>query len=288
MKKHIVLLTKSYLDIDFKCWYEYHKKMGFIIHVFDNESSIEIEKHLKEGDTYHFIKGFPDQYKLYDRLLNGNNIYKLFEEGDIITFIDDDEYIWFRGDFNRKRNLKLGLKTNEFSNEDDKMEETLEEYLEKVFNKNDISCILMPQILMSSERTLFEREENYVKKLHNRRNDKVTQGKVFIKYSSKNWYNFNHNKNELGHVPFINGERRSVVNDSGFSETTYAEVDYNAHLRLYHYHIKSLEDWNKKYSRGSAALPEQWYEKSLIKNPYFDLYYFDDYTMKNTFYYFGI
>lgn len=42
-KLHIVCLTKSYNKLDFEMWYKYYKSYNAIIHIIDNQSSIDIK-----------------------------------------------------------------------------------------------------------------------------------------------------------------------------------------------------------------------------------------------------
>jgi hypothetical protein len=51
---------------------------------------------------------------------------------------------------------------------------------------------------------------------------------------------------------------------------------------LYHYHIKSEEDWEKKINRGSAAVDHQWYDADVKQNKYFGDYNILDMTMFET------
>ena len=63
--KHIVCLTKSYNYDDLNVWFKYHDKMGYRIHLIDNESdpsiSSSIMTWLIEGTehTYEKLKGWP-------------------------------------------------------------------------------------------------------------------------------------------------------------------------------------------------------------------------------------
>jgi hypothetical protein len=76
--------------------------------------------------------------------------------------------------------------------------------------------------------------------------------------------------------------RFSDVVGSDVSKTTYGLVSYDAPLRLYHYHIKSLDDWKHKLARGSAANTVQIYNEDITKNIWYGGYDFIDLTMLNT------
>jgi hypothetical protein len=155
-------------------------------------------------------------------------------------------------------------------------------------------CVLVPQTLMSThELWLGDRVEPYVRTHFYRRNDASTQGKAIVKYDPKFYYDFTiKTGEEYGHVPVIwdlkknnkdTATRMSLVNGVGISKTTYGDVDYNACLRLYHYHIKSEKDWEKKINRGSAAVDHQWYATDVRANKYFGGYNTTDFTMLETF-----
>ena len=267
---HIVCLTKSYNWNDLYTWFSYHDKIDCYIHLIDNESNSEISDKIKNEiantrHTYEKLNGCANQWQLFNDILN-NNKYNI-NTGDFITFIDDDEYIWYKSD-----------------------NETIEEYIDKQLNESDYNSFLIPQILMSTHELINDRTENYVYTHLYRRDDFATQGKAVIKYDSKYKYDFLiKSGEELGHVPVIfnsykniEKKRYSVVNNSGISNTTYGIIDYSANLRLYHYHIKSIADWNKKIQRGSAALTYQWYNADIRKNKYYDEYNVIDDTMFKT------
>ena len=102
-------------------------------------------------------------------------------------------------------------------------------------------------------------------------------------YNDRNEYDFTkEEQNERGHIPFINGMRFSDVVGSDCSKTTYGLVAYDAPVRLYHYHIKSLDDWKHKLVRGSAANTAQIYDEDITKNKWYGDYSVIDLTMLNT------
>ena len=76
--------------------------------------------------------------------------------------------------------------------------------------------------------------------------------------------------------------RYSDVVGSDCSKTTYGLVKYNAPVRLYHYHIKSLDDQKHKLARGSAANEIQFYDEDITKNLWYGGYDVIDLTMLNT------
>ena len=267
---HIVCLTKSYNWDDLYTWFKYHDIMGYYIHLIDNDSDSEISFKIKNiiintRHTYEKIEGWPNQWQLFNNILN-NNKYDI-NNNDFITFIDDDEYIWYKSD-----------------------NEKIEQYINKQLSSFNYNSFLVPEILMSTHELINNRTKNYIYTHLYRRNDFATQGKAIIKYNTKYEYDFSiKSGDELGHVPVIysstenlDKKRYSIVNNSGISNTTYGITAYSSNLRFYHYHIKSLIDWDKKIKRGSAALNYQWYNADITKNKYYNKYDIMDYTMLET------
>lgn len=253
----MVCVTKSYDLNDFELWYNWHCNLGIDkIHIFDNESYVSIYEKIKREDTYTKIDGWPNQWKIYETVLN-ENIFS-FDNNDYVFFIDDDEFIWY--DNKKYSSLKTELET-EFT---------------------ELDCVLMPQILMSTKHLEKTRKKDLIHNSIYRRNDFSNQGKCIIQYNPEAKYKFTKSRDpEQGHVPWINGIRLSKVVGSGCSKTTYGIVKYDADLRLYHYHIKSLDDWNKKINRGSAAVSHQWYNTDITKNIHYGNYSVVDMTMYN-------
>lgn len=252
----MICLTKPYNENDFKLWYTWHKALGIDqIHIYHNDSDLKIDKYINLSDTYQFISGWPNQWQLYTDILN-KNPHK-FETGDLVLFLDDDEFLWY--DFSQK----------------------LDAVLLKQFKMLD--CVLLPQILMSTKNITEQRSVDLIHHSIYRRNDLSNQGKCILLYNKNNKYDFTkEEQNERGHVPFINDMRYSDVVGSDVSKTTYGLVSYDAPLRLYHYHIKSMDDWRHKILRGSAANQEQFYDEDITKNIWYGGYEVIDLTMKNT------
>lgn len=99
----VVLLTKSYNLQDFKDWLHWHLDIiGFDhCHVFDNESSVDIKTVCDSYDgkvTYEFVKGWPNQYTLYNRYINNES------PAWWVLPIDDDEFLYVSDKYNNKVN----------------------------------------------------------------------------------------------------------------------------------------------------------------------------------------
>lgn len=89
----VVLLTKSYNLTDFQDWLHWHLDIIGFDHckVFDNESTVDIKSVCdKYGDrvSYELVKGWPDQYNLYNRYINNES------RAWWVLPIDDDEYLY--------------------------------------------------------------------------------------------------------------------------------------------------------------------------------------------------
>jgi len=293
--KHIICLTKSYNFDDLSVWFKYHDKMGYRIHLIDNDSDPSISSNIMywlikgTEHTYEQLKGWPNQWQLFSDILNQNR-YE-FKKGDLITFIDDDEYLWYYLDYWKLvEQYRPEFKGKVY----EPMEDFVNSQMKRQTDMDLPGCVLVPQTLMSThDLWLGDRTEPYVRTHFYRRNDTSTQGKAIIKYDPKFNYDFTiKTGEEYGHVPVIwnlnknnkdQAQRMSLVNGVGVSKSTYGDVDYNACLRLYHYHIKSDIDWKKKFERGSAAVDYQWYASDVRANKYFGGYDITDFTMLETF-----
>lgn len=292
--KHIVCLTKTYNYDDLSMWFKYHDKLGYRIHLIDNDSNQEISANIEKWliddteHTYEKLSGWPNQWKLFGDILNENRYG--FKKNDLVAFIDDDEFLWYYLDYWKL----MEQYDTKFKG---KIYEPLETYLASQtkfqVNMGVPGCVLIPQILMSTHNLwIGNRIEPYVNTHFYRRTDVSTQGKAILIYDSKYRYDFTvKSGEEYGHVPVIydptkekieNKERCSIINGTGISNTTYGDVDYNACLRLYHYHIKSDVDWKQKFDRGSAAVDYQWYAKDVHANKYFGGYDVPDFTIVET------
>lgn len=236
---YCVLLTKCYDKDGFLYWYRWHSK--FIDHfiIFDNESSINFKTILLDKCEIHEVKGWANQYQLYTDILNS----KRFNDGDYIVFIDDDEYI-----------------VNETNN--------LTEYLDNMGR----DLYHLPEILFSTKELQDTRDYSVpIYKSHTyRRNDLANTIKSIVKYNHNNTYDFLHSIDCIGHKPMINGEFPNSYGFGSFyddrSVNSYAMIDYNAPIRLNHYHIRSREEWDIKVKRGSAATMKPWYSNKIEDN----------------------
>lgn len=260
----VVCLTKTYDLKNFELWLNHYNTIGCNIVIYDNESPVNIKPLVeKYGAKYKTVSGWPDQWRLFDKILNNNELE--LNDLDYITFLDDDEFLWF----------------------DKSIYSSINESVRHYFK--DLDSLLLPEILLSSRHLQMSLNESWIDELYYRRNDFSSQGKSIIRYNPTAKYKFKHNKTEQGHVPFINGIRMSeVVSDnpgSNISKTTYGITGYDCGLRLYHYHIKSENDWKIKIERGSAATKNNTqkngsYDDDIRKNKKFGEYTVPDFSMK--------
>lgn len=253
---HFILLTKSYSENDFRCWYLYHKKL-FNAHfiIIDNESSIDIKNIIEHTDEYIKITGFPNQYALYNDILNNSDY---FSNGDYVITIDDDEYLYYDG--------------------------TQESFI-KILNQSPTDVISIPQILISTHKLAKERVSTFPMPITHLyiREDYANVCKSIVRWNGCCIYNYNKSDKVgvFGHVPCINGNKmitstphinNNDVSFDTFENSAFAIIDYSSKLKLFHYHIKSEYDWNKKIQRGSAATIKPWYDSELHKNIFFENY----------------
>lgn len=260
----VICLTKTYDLVNFEAWLNHYNKLNCNIIIYDNESEVDIKPLINKYKVkYKTISGWPNQWELFSNILNNNELN--FKDMDYITFLDDDEYLWFD--------------TSSYSS----INESLDHYFK------DLDCLLAPEILLSTKRLKTRLNDTFINECYYRRNDFASQGKAIIRFNTSAKYNFNHNQIERGHVPFINNIRMSeVISDnpgSNISKTTYGITGYNCGLRLYHYHIKSEYDWEKKIARGSAATKNDSrqngsYDNDIKKNKKFGNYTVPDLSMK--------
>lgn len=102
----VVLLTKTYNLQDFKDWLHWHLDIiGFQhAHIFDNESSVDIKSVCDSyGNrvSYELIKGWPNQYALYNRYINNES------PAWWVLPIDDDEFLYVSDKYKHNINIFL-------------------------------------------------------------------------------------------------------------------------------------------------------------------------------------
>lgn len=267
---NVICLTKTYNKNDIEAWLQYHSKFIERIWLLDNESLIG-EKAMRElAAKYHAnymsITGFADQWHLFGSILNQRTEIK-FKQDDLVCFLDDDEYLYF--------NCEI-----------DKIEETVR----KQFRMLD--CILLPEILMSTKQLKKKRSELLPNLCTYKRPDLTSKGKAIIWWNDYSKYSYTVHDEQKGYVPWIDKRRYSDIVSAAVSNDTFGDTPKDIEsqpIALIHYHIKSEDDWTMKINRGSAANPSTEtrkngsYDDDIHKNPKYDNYTVQDFTMKNHF-----
>ena len=252
----LICLTKAYNLGDFDTWLSYHLYCIDRIIILDNESEVDVRSVCKgrPGVEYHCIKGWPDQWHLFNDILNQKTDIK-FEQDEIVAFLDDDEYLLYYTNDNTIIDPHLTF-MERMEQEKVKMRQAIEEQFRM------LDCMLLPEILMAPMHCPKSRVHVVPLNAQYAVLQKSSQGKAFIRWQPDTEYDFCKKGQEIGHVPWINGIRMSDVAGSGVSKTTYGlqpipywyrDSEKDCRIFLLHYHIKSIADWKKKIERGSAA-----------------------------------
>ena len=220
----VVLLTKSYNLQDFKDWLHWHLDIiGFdCCHIFDNESSVDIKSVCDSyGDrvTYELIKGWPNQYALYNRYINNES------PAWWVLPIDDDEYLWMKN----------------FTN----VNEMIIHYQNKWKDMNKLSVRWQN---MFPKDPLADRGDKSLMEFNTETNEnwaKLFCGgnmpvKTFVKTTNK--INYSISLSNQTHNPISNGQKSYMCNgDRLFGNWYYGKNDDD--LKLLHYQFKSNKEW---------------------------------------------
>ena len=200
--------------------------------------------------------GFHRQALLYEDFMNSNDI---LNDGDYVLFVDDDEYLYSPSD------IKL-------------------EDMFKIYNRD---MYVFTEVMMSSKELLDTRDSS--QRLYNiltyKQTRKDSQLKSAIRYHKDYIYDF-HTKLKEDHLPL----HTPLINNEFKASMLYFDVDGRLNCydgltssyamiptdslspKIYHYHIKSKEDWEFKIMRGSAASRTPWYDSDITKNIFYDGY----------------
>lgn len=270
MSSILICLTKHNNSYNFYEWLQYHKNLGFDkIYIFNNNSIVDIEficKKLKVN-YINYPLAWPNQNKLYNQIFSNKTSIQLTNK-DFVICLDDDEYLWIDKSFNN-----------------------INEVFNWYIDKYNCEMIYLPWNFMSSPEVLKTLPLSWITHLSFRRKENLfegIQGKAIIQFNTLNYYDWNfyyHNKNLGGHAPFINDKRISINSIGEIVEGLYSLPDTlydnstSAKLRLFHYHIKSLEDWSWKIQRGSAANNQQIYDDNIENNRFYGKYEIKDSSM---------
>lgn len=236
----VVLLTKSYNLQDFKDWMHWHLDIiGFdCCHVFDNESSVDIKRVCDSyGDrvTYELVKGWPNQYALYNRYINNES------PAWWVLPIDDDEFLYISDKYN--------------NSVDDLMLSVFEEH--KDWNKLCVGWRNLFPKEFTEERTNehlvlnatgWSDQASMVWQVGN------LPVKTFVKTTQK--YEWSDRIGHSTHDPLVNGRYAPGKTLYGIEVRNSWQVrptPDNADAILYHYQFRCNSEWKYKCAKRVSA-----------------------------------
>ena len=242
----VVLLTKSYNLQDFKDWLHWHLNIiGFDhCHVFDNESLVDIKSVCDfYGDrvSYELVKGWPNQYSLYNRYINNvSQAWWVFPT-------DDDEFLYISDKYKNNVNEMI-LSTIEIHKDWNKIcigwkNLFPKEYIEERINEH---------LILNA--TGWSDQASEIWQAGNR------PVKTFIKTTQK--YEWSDRLGHSTHDPIINGKYapgKTLYGTEVKNSWQVKPTPNNADVILYHYQFRSNKEWIYKCTkRKSAATKDNW------------------------------
>lgn len=224
----VVLLTKSYNLQDFKDWLHWHLDIISFdhCHVFDNESLVDIKSVCDSyGDkvTYELVKGWPNQYALYNRYINSES------PAWWVLPIDDDEYLWMKN----------------FDN----VNEMILHYQDKWKDMNKLSVRWQN---MFPKDPKADRGNKSLMEFNTENNTKwanfFTGGnlpvKTFVKTTNDVIYD---EKSCQTHNPIVNNQMSYLCNGARLKGNWFRSGPYNDDgVKLLHFQYKSAKEWEWK------------------------------------------
>lgn len=242
----VVLLTKSYNLQDFKDWLHWHLDIvGFNhAHIFDNESSVDIKSVCESyGDrvSYELIKGWPDQYNLYNRYINNES------KAWWVLPIDDDEFLYVSDKFeNNVNNIIMDLSVNR------KDWNKVSVGWRNLFPKEYTEERTNEHIVLNS--TGWSDISSEIWQCGNR------PVKTFVKTTKK--YEWSDRIGHSTHDPLVEGQykpARTIDNKEVRNSWQLTPTNGNADMILYHYQFRCNKEWYYKCTkRKSAATKIDW------------------------------
>lgn len=234
----IMLLTKSYYQDELECWLKWHLNILHFDHIiiFDNESTVDVRKIInqfpQEKIEYFYIKGWPDQFSLY-------NDYLKRSKAQWIIPLDDDEYLYIGGKY--KHNIKEYIS-----------------YLQREYS-NHMYYILWTNLLskgyLQSKGDLFLNTHIYYSyQLLNRLYYYWPQDNGWGKCLINNDYGYNYfyfKKGSTGHIPLCLDNHNNVVLVNG-KPISQEHINYPSETMFFkdcfiaHYQYKTKNDWIQK------------------------------------------
>jgi hypothetical protein len=236
----VVLLTKSYNLQDFKDWLHWHLDIiGFdCCHIFDNESSVDIKSVCDSyGDkvTYELVKGWPNQYALYDRYINNES------KAWWVLPIDDDEFLYVSDKYHN--NVNEMLMTVSAQHKDwNKICVGWRNLFPKEYTEERIN----EHLILNA--TGWSDQASMVWQVGNR------PVKTFVKTTQK--YEYSDRIGHNTHDPLINGNNISGKTLYGIEVKNSWQVSPtpdNADIILYHYQFRCNKEWVYKCTKRISA-----------------------------------
>ena len=242
----VVLLTKSYNLQDFKDWLHWHLDIvGFNhSHIFDNESSVDIKSVCDSyGDkvTYEHVKGWPNQYALYNRYINNES------KAWWVLPIDDDEFLYVSDKYHNNVNEML-MTVSSQHNDWNKIcvgwrNLFPKEYTEERTNEH----LILNATGWSDQASMVWQAGNL-------------PVKTFVKTTQK--YEWTDRIGHSTHDPLIKGNYapgKTLYGTEVKNSWQIKPTPNDADIILYHYQFKCYNDWYYKCSkRKSAATTTDW------------------------------
>lgn len=234
MQKLIAITQmKCYNTYDFDMWLKWYCK--FIkcdkIFIINDSSLFDIYKVVSEFKYREKINTDIEiiEAKEFDKFKNGEwrqtRNYTLALERikpnqfDIIFTPDDDEFWWY---------------------DTSKYESFIDACNDEFYNKRTM-CFTIPWILMSSNTILEKRNTNFADCFKYRANLKYAERKPIFLYTNSQKHMIDQHYGFANHSVNSTGELRPNEPLKHF-----AKVDYNYHIRCYHYRLTTIEEYAKK------------------------------------------
>ena len=242
----IMLLTKSDHPEELYCWLTWHLNILHFDHIvlFDNESNFDvlsvISQFPKEKIEYHLVKGWPDQYKLYNEYLKSpKSLWTIA--------LDDDEYFYISDKYNYniqnfiesiykqyQKNKYYILWTHLLS------PDPIDDYYDLYINTHTAYSFDACRLI----RSIWNEDNGW--------------GKCLINNSYS--YSYSMSWKSRGHIPTcLDGDNTTILVRNG-REIEYEHIKTNG-FNLYedcfiaHYQYKNKKDWKIKCTRPLATHP---------------------------------
>lgn len=228
-----------------------------MVHIFceilnDNDADFNawLKFHRENCVDFRFVRNLEDRWKFYSDVLNGKtdllyfdhlgNAKHKFEEGDIIIFLTEFQYLWY----------------------DKTKFESLECALKPCFKQ--LGCLLLPKILLSTHHLMQGRSDVCPKVCYYRRNEEISEGEAAVWYQPWVTYSYNHEETNIGHVPWIDKRRFSeILGSDKVSKDIYGKCNYDYPVRLYEFAARSESEGVPEGKIGKYDIPDMTVKNAL-------------------------